>query len=385
MKITNIEAITFTYISKSVRDAEGHSHPGPDNEAYQSIVQISTDEGITGYSIIGAAVTSGISFIPKPIRDALIGEDPLNRESIWQQLRKFQRLYRSALPDRTLSAIDLALWDLAGKAANMPVYKLLGGFRDKVPAYASTMCGDDLHGGLNTPEAYADFAEICVAKGFRAFKLHTWSPPYGRDIKRDIAACEAVRKRVGSKIDLMLDPYHDYSRTEAYYLGKALQDLQFIWLEEPMNEASMSSYIWLTHELDIPILGPETAGGFFYTRAEWIINKASDISRFDESLGGLTALMKCIHLCEAHGIEMEVHLNPNGGANGNLHALGAMGIPGKYFELGLLHPLFDFDSAQPWLVKRPEVIDAEGYVEIPQKPGLGWEFDLEFIERNTII
>ena len=380
MKIRDIEITTFSYQSRMVRDVEGHSHPGPEHEARQSLVRISTKDDVEGFAILGGASPSGEPLLPEPVRGILIGEDPLNRERIWQQLRQFQRMYRSALPDRTISAIDLALWDLAGRFTGLPAYKLLGGYREKVPAYASTMCGDETPGGLDSPEAYADFAESCVSKGYRAFKLHSWMPPFGPDLRRDIAACEAVRKRVGPDIDLMLDCYHDYSRNEALILGRALEELDFHWFEEPMNESSMSSYVWLTEQLDIPVVGPETAGGFFYNRAEWIVNKASDISRYDVALGGLTPLMKCIHLCEAHGVALEVH----GGGHGNLQALGAMGIPGEYYERGLLHPHFDYESAQPWLTERPDAVDAEGCVTIPQLPGLGWSLDWDFIEKNRV-
>jgi len=89
-------------------------------------------------------------------------------------------------------------------------------------------------------------------------------------------------------------------------------------------------------------------------------------------------MMKCIHLCEAHGVALEVH----GGGHGNLQALGAMGIPGEYYERGLLHPHFDYESAQPWLKERPDAIDTDGNVTIPQLPGLGWNFDWDFIEKN---
>jgi len=310
----------------------------------------------------------------------LVGKDPLYRERHWQTLRQFQRILGPQLDDRYLSAIDLALWDLAGRLAGMPVYKLLGAYRDRVPAYASTMCGDDLPQGLGSPEAYADFAQACVEQGYKAFKLHTWMAPYGPDAKRDVAACAAVRERVGPDIDLMLDCHHDYSRMEALYIGRALEELGYHWFEEPMNESSMSSYIWLSEQLDIPVVGPETAGGQFYNRAEWIIHHASDISRYDVALGGLTPLMKCIHLCEAHGIALEVH----GGGHGNLHALGAMGIPGEYYERGLLHPQYDYESAQPWLKTRVDDIDATGCVHMPEAPGLGYDLDWDFIERHRV-
>ncbi|MBC7237663.1 MAG: enolase [Chloroflexi bacterium] len=374
MKIIEVELIRFQYRSKMVRDAEGHSHPGPEHDATATITRIATDEGVEGYAMGGSPA------MLDTVRQVLIGEDPLYRERIWQRLRQFQRMLGPSLDDRHLSAIDLALWDLAGKVAGLPVFKLLGGYRDKVPAYASTMCGDDIPGGLDSPESYADFAQACVEQGYKAFKLHTWMAPLGPDPKRDVAACAAVRERVGPEIDLMLDCHHDYSRTEALYIGRALEELGYHWFEEPMNESSMSSYIWLSEQLDIPVVGPETARGLFYTRAEWIVNKASDISRYDVALGGLTPLMKCIHLAEAHGVALEVH----GGGHGNLHALGAMGIPGEYYERGLLHPLYDFEAAQPWLASRVDDIDEDGNVTIPQAPGLSWDFDWEFIDRNRI-
>lgn len=374
MKITDIELIHFTYRSRMVRDDEGHSHPGPEHDAIATITHIVTDEGVDGYAMGGSPAMLATA------RQVLVGQDPLYRERHWQKLRQFQRMQGASLHDRNLAAIDLALWDLAGRATNLPVYKLLGAYRDRVPAYASTMCGDDLPNGLGSPEAYADFAEACVAQGYKAFKLHTWMAPYGPDYRRDVAACAAVRKRVGPDIHLMLDCHHDYSRMEALYIGRALEELDFHWFEEPMNESSMSSYIWLSGQLDIPVVGPETAGGQFYNRAEWIVHHASDISRYDVALGGLTPLIKCIHLCEAHGVALEVH----GGGHGNLHALGAMGIPGEYYERGLLHPLYDYEAAQPWLRTRVDAIDADGRVNMPKGPGLGWDFDWDFIERHRI-
>jgi len=374
MKITDIKVITFKYRSKMVRDAEGHSHPGPEHDAQRTVTRIITDEGLEGYSFGGSPVMLDTA------QQVLIGEDPLNRERIWQRLRQFQRLRGPLLDDLYISAIDLALWDLAGRMTNLPVYKLLGGCRDKVLAYASTMCGDDIPGGLDTPEHYADFAEACVEQGYKAFKLHTWMAPFGPDPKHDVAACAAVRERVGPNIDLMLDCNHDYSRTEALYIGRALEELDYHWFEEPMNESSISAYVWLTDQLDIPIVGPETARGFFYTRAEWIVKHASDISRYDVYLGGLTPMMKCVHLCEAHGVSLEVH----GGGHGNLHALGAMGILGEYYERGLLHPFYDYEATMPWLNTRIDTVDDEGYVHVPQAPGLGLDINWDFIRSNLV-
>lgn len=374
MRITGIETIAFQYKSKIVRDEEGHTHPGPEHDAIQTLTKILTDEGIEGYCFGGSPQ------LARTVEPLLIGQDPFDRERLWQRMRQSQRLDKLGLADRNIGVIDMALWDLAGRAASLPVCKLLGAFRDKVPAYASTMCGDDLPGGLNSPEAYADFALACKEQGYPAFKLHTWQPPYSRDPKRDVAACRAVREAVGPDMHLMLDSYHYYSREEALYIGKALEELDFHWFEEPMDEHSISSYVWLTSQLNIPVVGPETAEGQMYTRAEWIVRGASDISRYDVHHGGITAMMKAVHLCESFGVALEVH----GGGAAHLQVLGAMGIPGEYYERGLLHPYLNYDEKCPWLKEPVDPLNADGCVPIPQKPGLGVEIDWDHIERNRL-
>jgi L-alanine-DL-glutamate epimerase-like enolase superfamily enzyme len=378
MKIVDVIVETFTCKSGIVRDSEGHTHPGPEHDATQTLLRIVTDEGIEGYSF--GASRGPIERIVKPI---LLGQDPFYRERIWQQLKERQRLNLATLYDGVLAHVDMALWDLAGRAVGQPVYKLLGGFRDKVKAYASTMCGDDLPGGLDTPEAYARFALDCKAQGYTAFKLHTWQPPIpgAPDVKRDIAACAAVREAVGPDMALMLDPFHYYSREEALTLGRGLEKLDYTWMEEPMDEHSTSSYVWLTEQLDLPICGPETAEGKMQTRAEWIVRGAADISRGGVGdVGGISPLMKVAHLAESFGVRMEVH----GGGAGNLHALCAMGIPGEYYERGLLHPFVDYEQPAPWLNALADPMDDAGYVHVSQQPGLGWEINFEYIREHRV-
>ena len=377
MKIVDVTVRQFHCKSQMVRDSEGHAHPGAEHDATSSLLTIHTDEGAEGYCF-GAGSRDVIENAIKP---ALIGQDPFYREKLWQSLRERQRLNLASLSDRLLGAVDMALWDLAGRALQQPVYKLLGAYRDKVPAYASTMCGDDLPGGLDTPAAYAEFALACKRRGYPAFKLHTWQPPYpgAPDVKQDVAACRAVREAVGDDMVLMLDPFHYYSREEAYYLGKELEKLDYHWMEEPMDEHSISSYVWLTEQLTLPMVGPETAEGKMYTRAEWIVRGASDISRGGVGdVGGITPLMKTIHLCESHGVRLEVH----GGGAGNLQCLCAMGIPGEYYERGLLHPFVDYEKVEPWLNSKVDPMDDEGNVHISQLPGLGLDINWDYIKAN---
>jgi L-alanine-DL-glutamate epimerase-like enolase superfamily enzyme len=382
MKITDVTVTRFKYMSQSIRDTDGHGHAAPKDqasEAIQNVLTIETDEGVSGH-YFGAANPGTITGAWK---EYLVGKDPLYREMIWHNLKNRQRSHLPTMADRVLTAVDLALWDIGGKIAGLPVHKLLGAARDKVPAYASTMVGDDVPGGLDTPEAYARYAIQCKERGYPAFKLHTWQPPLegAPSVKRDIAACAAVREAVGPDYPLMLDPYHNYSRLEALELANGIHDLGYLWMEEPMDEHSMSSYVWLCEQTKLPICGPETAEGKMYVRAEWIKAGACDMVRSGcGDVGGLTGLMKCVHLAEANGLNVEVH-SPG---VGNLHALCAMVVPGLYYERGLLHPFIDYDVPPPWLNELVDPMDDEGYVHVSQAPGLGQNINWDYINSHKV-
>src|SRR2546428_75195 len=379
MKIVAVNVEKFHYRSKIARDSEGHGHPGAEQDAVQTLLTIKTDDGASGY-YFGAIETGTVENIVAPV---LVGEDPFYRERIWHALKERQRLNLSALPDRVLTAVDLALWDLAGRVLGQPVHRLLGAARDKVPAYASTMVGDDLRGGLDSPEAYARFALACKERGYPAFKLHTWQPPLpgAPSVKRDLAACAAVREALGPDVPLMLDPFHYYSRLEALELARGLEALHFLWMEEPMDEHSMSSFVWLCEQTSLPICGPETAEGKMYARAEWITAGACDMVRGGVGdVGGITPLVKIAHLAEAFGMNMEVP----GGGGGNLHVLCAMATPGLYYEPGLLHPSVDYDAPPSWLKESVDPMDDEGYVHVSQKPGLGMDINFDYISDNRV-
>ncbi len=197
----------------------------------------------------------------------------------------------------------------------------------------------------------------------------------------DVKACGAVREAVGPDIPLMPDSYHFYSRIDALWLGRELEKLDFLWFEEPMDEASTSSYLWLAEQLAIPVIGPETMGGKLHTRGKWIKQGACDLSRSGVGdVGGLTPLLKCAHLAEAFNMAMEVH----GGGHGNLNALGAMGEPGQFYERGLLHPFVDYEAAPAYLNSLFDPMDDDGYINMPTLPGLGMDINFGYIDEFQV-
>ncbi|WP_319518874.1 mandelate racemase family protein [uncultured Martelella sp.] len=381
MLISDVSACTFRHKTRRHSDSAGHGHPGPEHDVQQAMLTITTEDGDKGYTFCPPEVVRP-HVLDKFVRKVLIGQDYRDRERLWQELAHWQRGSAAQLTDRTLAAVDCALWDLAGRASGQPVYKLIGGYRDKVLAYGSIMCGDELEGGLSTPEDYGRFAEKLVARGYKGIKLHTWMPPvsWAPDVKMDLKACAAVREAVGPDIELMIDAFHWYSRVEALELGRGLEKLGFAWIEEPMDEQSMSSYRWLAENLDIPVVGPESAAGKHWHRAEWITSGACDILRTGvNDVGGITPALKTMHLAESFGMTCEVH----GNTAMNLHVVAATKAC-KWYERGLLHPFLEYDDGFDYLNSLSDPMDADGYVHVPDRPGLGEDINFELIENNRV-
>jgi L-alanine-DL-glutamate epimerase-like enolase superfamily enzyme len=383
MNIEQIKVRRFAYKTSTMRDSDGHSHPGPERDAIGACLTITCDDGAAGH-VIAQPADLRDDLLGQFVRPVLEGADPLRIEKLWQALYKWQRGSGGRLTDRVLAAVELALWDLCGKALGQPVWKLVGGYRDRILAYGSTMCGDDLEGGLKTAADYGRFAEWMVKeRGYKAVKLHTWMPPIpgAPNVKLDYAACAAVREAVGPDIPLMLDPNHWYSRADALWLGRRLEELGYLWMEEPMEEASISSYQWLSTNLTaLNILGPESMQGKHWTRTEWAAKRACDMLRTGVwDVGGLGPSLKIAHIAEGFNMSCEVH----GTGAGNLAVCAA--IPNTtFYERGLLHPFIDYERPPAHLRRIDDEMDAEGYVHLRDEPGLGQDIDHAYIDNHLV-
>jgi L-alanine-DL-glutamate epimerase-like enolase superfamily enzyme len=328
------------------------------------LLTLRTDAGLEGHAFLGSAMRSAaldVQSLLRVLKPLVLGQDPLDRERLWQAM--WQRQRGTTL--RAIGAVDVALWDLAGKLAGLPIHRLLGGYRDQVPAYASSAV-------LASPEAYAEEAAGFQAEGWTAYKIH---PP--TDPVVDIAVCQAVRRAVGDGYTVMLDSTWAYQYPEALRVGRAVERLGFHWYEDPLADDDLYNYVKLKQQLSIPILATEYAPGGFTAYAPWITARATDYLRGDVAVkGGITPLVKTAHLAEAFHMNFEIHHGGNSLNNvANLHVTMAIRNC-EFFEV--LLPA----AAQKYGLSRDIEVDVHGLVHAPTAPGLGADIDFELIAHH---
>lgn len=329
------------------------------------VVTLTTEDHMRGTSFgfggLNAVITGAALAALKPF---FLGRDPVNREANWQDFRKFNRRWNH-VPIYAYGPYDNACWDIVGKRAGMPVYQLLGPAREKVPVYASSMF-------LPSEAAYAAEALEVQRGGFHGYKLH---PP--GTYREDVAAYRAVRDEVGPDFALMADPVAAYRLDEAIKVGRILEGLNYEWFEEPLWDDNFHGLRILADTLDIPIAATEVLAGEHYATARYAIGGAADIVRTDVSWrGGITSAMRAAHVAEALGLRCELHTCIYHALEiVNLHCAIAISNA-RYFEV--LYPLSDYNFG----LKSPLRIE-DGYAIPPSGPGLGIDYDWDFIDART--
>ncbi len=330
------------------------------------VVTVQTDGGLEGHAFLGSP-SQGADVFAGPLMDRikpiLIGRNPLDIGAIWQNMWDQHRYV--AL--RTIGAVDVALWDLAGKIAGLPIHRLLGSCKSQVPAYASSAW-------LPTPEAYGEEALQFKSQGWTAYKAHPHGVP-----REDIEICRAIRNAVGDDMILMLDAMWAYRYEDAVRVGRAIEDLGYFWYEDPLPEEDIYNYIKLRQKLDIPLMCTEYAPGGLYGMAQWVHQQATDILRGDVAVcGGITPMMRIAHLADAFYMKCELHHGGNSLNNvANLHV--TMAIPNcDYYEV------FPADGANKYGLVEDIEVDNNGMVHAPEEPGLGYEIDWNRVKRDTL-
>ena len=360
MKITNVKVEMFNWKSEPWKTGVGTTF----GETRQlGIVTVETDEGVKGNAFLGSSRMGANHFAPgliEFIKPIVMGRNPQDIGAIWWDMWKMNR----SVSTYVIGAIDICLWDINGKIAGQPIHRLLGTCKDSMPVYSSTAYHE-------TKEEYAEEAIRFKEMGWQAHKIH----PHGNP-KYDIEICRAVREAVGDDMKLMLDSMWAYQYEDAMRVGRAIEELNYYWYEDPLVEEDIYNYVKLHQKLDIPIMSTEYAPGRYYGMTSWITQYATDILRGDVAVtGGITPMVRLCHLAEGFNMKCEIHHGGNSLNNvANLHIM--MAVPNcEFFEF--------FPCTGDNMYGLVNDIDMTGgMVHAPTEPGLGYEIDWELVKRE---
>jgi D-galactarolactone cycloisomerase len=352
-----------------------------------TLVEVITDEGLTGW---GEALCQGLqppeiaaAAVLSALRPLLVGADPLEPEVLWHRMYHQTRDYglKGAVIG-AISGVDIALWDICGRARGEPVARLLGGmFRDKVQAYAT---GFYRIRGQGEAARLAAEARQRHAEGFRAMKIKL-----GFGIEDDLAVMRAIREATAGLVyEAMIDTNHAYGVADAIRLGRGLEDegWRLRWYEEPVTQEDLDGYGEVRRALATPIAGGENEFTLFGFR-ELFARRAVDIAQPDIcAAGGFTGCRHIIALAHAHGVQVNPHVWGSAvGQAASLQLIAA--LPPAHHSLFGAQPLLEFDmSSHPFrerLTDQP-LRQKDGWVEVPRRPGLGIEVAREVVKQYSV-
>ena len=342
-----------------------------------TLVKVTADDGLVGWGEGAAA-----SLIDGLLAPLLIGQDPMDRAGLWE--RMFHALYNGnnavGLAGSALSALDIALWDLAGKATGLPVCALLGGkVRDKVAVYATGLYYTE----GEFPDRLLDEARGYVAAGFKGMKTKVG----GLSIAEDVARVRALRDAIGPDIHLMVDANEAYNATTAIRIGQQLADLDLVWFEEPVNAQDLDAYLEVKAALPMAIAGGEN----LRTRYEfkpYLTRRAYDIVQPDiMHCGGITEMQRICAMANACGIQVNPHVWGSPvmiAATLHLAATLPPCPPARNAQPYMQEPVMEFDRTPSAIRQELCAVpfdQEDSFVRVPTGPGLGIEVDEEVVER----
>ena len=355
------------------------------------IVEVETDEGVTGWGECfgpGNIAFANKGIVEKVIQPIVLGMQALDRDVIWHKVYNLMRDHgQKGMPLQALSGVDIALWDIAGKAANLPLYKMIGGaHRDKVEVYGYGMMlrPENINSLISRfKEESAEIKEM----GFKALKMKVGVGP-----KDDIKLIEAVREGIGDNFRFMVDANHGYTTHDALYVGRAMEEFSPYWFEEPVAPEDLDGYRELRAFLKVNISGGEAE----FNRWGWrklLESRGLDIAQPEVcALGGISEYLRVLALCHSHFTPVVNHVWGSAIAVAvNLHLLAAMPpLPGGLFpwepmlEFDTTHNLFIDDLLTVSLDIKNQVKSNNGTVSLPNGPGLGVTPQRDFLDKFRI-
>jgi D-galactarolactone cycloisomerase len=387
MKITRITSHVLEY---DLPETLGYSQQYYTKRSAH-LVEVETNQGLTGWGECfgpGNIARANKGIVEGVIQPMVLGMDPMARDVIWHKVYNLMRDHgQKGMPMQALSGVDIALWDIAGKVTDQPIYNLLGGaHRTDVPVYG--------YGMMLRPEPVADLAARFIDEaaqirdaGFTATKMKVGFGP-----KDDIRLAEAVRKGVGDDFRFMVDANHCYTTADAFTVGRALGDMDAYWFEEPVAPEDLNGYRELRERLNVNISGGEAEFGRWGWRAI-LENRGLDIAQPEVcALGGITEYQRVLALAHAHHTPVVNHVWGSAVAIAtNLHLLAAMPpLPGG---LHPWEPMLEFDTThnafRDKLLTKPlniqqHVKNNNGRMPVPNGPGLGVDPDRSVIDHYKV-
>lgn len=356
MKITNVRVLSY-YLGELERPY--HNAIVSTTSKSVTFVEVETDEGPSGLAFAGARERETIE---GPLRSRLLGESPMNAARLWHAMFiGWRKPVAKGDVVSAIGAVDNALWDLRGKVLESPVYRLLGGFRDRVPAYAAGGYYEEGKGTSGLAKEMARFVEA----GYRAVKMKVGGAP----LREDVARVAAARDAIGPEIRLMVDANNAWNATEAIAFGRAIEQFDVTWFEEPCWPDDLAGAAQVCRALDMPI----ASGEIEYTRwgcRDLIEQRAADIIQGDpHTAGGLTEWVRIAALASAHHLPVAPHGN---------HYLGAHAVAAV--DNGMI--VESYARLQAWQDDffTPMELDG-GELVLPDLPGLGISVDLKALQR----
>lgn len=361
MKIVGVEAIPLrvpldrpaTFATRTVRYRD------------YVVVRVHTDEGIEGIGYTWYLHSASI--IEHLLKDHILGEDPFAIEKIWSNMYQEVFRERKGAAIRAMSALDIAIWDIIGKALEKPLHRLLGGYDDKIKCYAS---GGYYRKGKGL-EGLVEEMLYYVERGFKAVKMKVGSLPIEGDVER----VKAVRDAVGPNVEVMLDANNGYNVKQAIKAGRRYERYNVAWLEEPVWPDDIKGSAKVAAALEVPV----ASGELEYTRygfRDLIENEAVDIIQPDATVcGGVTEWMKIANMAEAWNIPVNAH------AEHEIHVHLMSAIKGgdyvEYFHR-------ETDITKEMLLFKQQLVPKDGILEAPREPGWGLELDEEALIKYRI-
>jgi len=359
LEITDLKTVKLQFPGKTPKKwnsiiVSGGRPPG------MTYLELHTNQGI-----IGRSLPKGPSSLRNSMLGKIKGENPFDVERIWDRMYRYNRK-PVAKGDyiKVMGSVDIAVWDIIGKALNLPVYKVLGGFQKKIRVYAA---GGYYEEG-KTINDLASEMKAYVAEGFHAVKMKVGGAPFGEDVERVMA----VRETIGPNIDLLLDANNKWNAYEAIRFGRAVEKYNPFWFEEPVEPDDFNGCAEVKQALDIPVVAGENE----YTRwgcRDLIQAGSADILNLDTvKAGGITEYRKISALASAFHIPVAPHGSPHMA----IHLLASL-------DNALIMETYPAVESQfnPVLPLYPVT---DGYVTVPETPGLGIDPDPELLEKYKI-